>query len=158
MNPKLIKKAIILEVIGLVFAVIATLLAVLYAAFGPDSIPAHYDFAGNIDGYGSPYILLLMPLSLLFCNAIVAISVHLIPPSKWNMPFRIKEGCEVKVYRDSAEMCAKVELVLSVYSLLFTICMIFQQAVLMIGLSFWLCLVLAFVIITSMMTMKKHNK
>lgn len=42
----------------------------------PEQIPIHFDFAGNVDGYGSKLIILVMPLIVLLIQWAATIEAH----------------------------------------------------------------------------------
>ncbi|MEE3378624.1 MAG: DUF1648 domain-containing protein, partial [Lachnospiraceae bacterium] len=54
---------------------------------GGEPVPTHYNFAGEVDGYGSAWTLLLMPGIMLFVNSTISFSIHVMSPAGWNMPF-----------------------------------------------------------------------
>ena len=66
---------------------------------GGEPVPTHYNFAGEVDGYGSAWTLLLMPGIMLFVNITISFSIHVMSPAGWNMPFKIKPGREIAVWR-----------------------------------------------------------
>lgn len=61
----------------------------------PDQIPAHYNFAGEIDRYDSKTSILIVPVLTVFLFAMLTTIVHI--PSMWNMPFEVSEGAKEKI-------------------------------------------------------------
>lgn len=56
----------------------------------PDQIPAHYNFAGEIDRYDSKTSILIVPVLTVFLFAMLTTIVHI--PSMWNMPYKVSES------------------------------------------------------------------
>lgn len=111
---------VIIEIVSLVI-IILTLLFSIYSIkniSGP--IPTHYDFSGNVTGYGSPKTLIVMPLIMLGCNLLVAAAVHLFPKKYWNMPVKVKPHTSNRVYKDTVWMMVLIELEISIYTAIFT--------------------------------------
>ena len=74
----------------------------------PDRVPTHYDFAGNVSGYGSKKILLFMPLMGLVMDLVVAVSGRF--PRSWNAGVRITVLNRVRVYRVLRDFMAEMRL------------------------------------------------
>ena len=60
----------------------AVALAVLWRRL-PDRIPLHYDFSGNITGYGGKASILIMPIISALLYTVISVAEHL-PPESWN--------------------------------------------------------------------------
>lgn len=71
-----------------IFSWVILLISFLIAIYGifvlPDTIAAHYNMRGEVDGYGSPAILLLMPILMGICLMIMSLCVHLVNPENWS--------------------------------------------------------------------------
>ena len=74
----------------------------------PDQIPTHYNFAGEIDGYGSRWTLLIMPVIGLVTDLVVAVSSRF--PQSWNAGVKITVYNRVRVYRILRDLMAEVRL------------------------------------------------
>lgn len=128
MDKKLFRKLIytrvdaVLEILGYVFLLGSILIAVAACAAGT-RIVEKFDKAGNVIKYGPPAILFLMPGSMLFCNLLFSLVIHLSNPGTWNMPFKPRPGREIAVYRDMVRMQTVIEMVFGLYSLAFNIIM-----------------------------------
>jgi uncharacterized membrane protein len=70
----------------------------------PDRIPTHFDVAGNPNGWGSPAMLLLLP--------VVAVAIYLVMtvvsrfPSSFNCPVRVTEENRVRLQQQTLDMLA----------------------------------------------------
>ena len=65
-KPYITKKHCVIEILSYVCLVASIIIAIVGMAILPDEIATHFDGAGNIDGYGSPGVLLMLPLIMLF--------------------------------------------------------------------------------------------
>ncbi len=74
----------------------------------PEKIPTHYNFAGEIDGYGGRGSLLLMPIIGLLTDLTVAICARF--PKSWNTGVRITVLNRARVYRVLRDMMADMRL------------------------------------------------
>ena len=73
----------------------------------PDRIPTHYDFAGNIDGWGGKASLLMLPvIGTLVEITMVAVEQY---PQVWNTGVRVTPQNQVFVYRTLKSMLATLE-------------------------------------------------
>lgn len=61
----------------------------------PDQIPAHYNFAGEIDRYDSKTSILIVPVLTVFLFAMLTAIVHI--SSMWNMPYEVSENAKEKI-------------------------------------------------------------
>ena len=74
----------------------------------PEQIPTHYNFAGEIDGYGGRGSLLLMPIIGLVTDLTVAICARF--PKSWNAGVRITVLNRARVYRLVRDLMADLRL------------------------------------------------
>ena len=115
------KKHCVIEILSYVCLVASIIIAIVGMVILPDEIATHFDGAGNIDGYGSPGTLLLIPLIMFFSNGTMSLIVHLMSPEAWNTPCKIEPGQEIRVYRDVVSMITWMELEFGVFALASTI-------------------------------------
>lgn len=120
-KPYITKKHCVLEILSYVCIVASIIIAIVGMVVLPDEIATHYDGAGNIDGYGSPGTLLLIPLIMFFSNGTMSLILHLMSPEAWNTPRKIEPGQEIRVYRDVVSMLTWMELEFGVFTLASTI-------------------------------------
>ena len=74
----------------------------------PEQIPTHYNFAGEIDGYGGRGSLLLMPVIGLVTDLTVAVCGRF--PKSWNTGVRVTVLNRVRVYRLVRDLMADLRL------------------------------------------------
>ena len=74
----------------------------------PDQVPSHYNVAGEIDGYSSRWLLLLMPIFGLVMDAVLALAGRF--PKSWNTGTRITLYNRVRVYRLVRDLMAELRL------------------------------------------------
>ena len=74
----------------------------------PEQIPTHYDFAGNADGWGSRWNLIVMPAIGLLVDLTVAIASRF--PRSWNAGVKITVFNKVRVYRLLRDLMADLRL------------------------------------------------
>ena len=78
----------------------------------PEQIPTHYNFAGEIDGYGGRGSLLLMPVIGLVTDLTVAICGRF--PKSWNTGARVTVLNRVRVYRLVRDLMSDLRLACAV--------------------------------------------
>ena len=78
----------------------------------PEQIPTHYNFSGEIDGYGGRGSLLLMPVIGLVTDLTVAICGRF--PKSWNTGVRVTVLNRVRVYRLVRDLMADLRLACAV--------------------------------------------
>ena len=88
---------ILVEVICLVMLVGVTIYLGINWSSLPDKIPAHYDFAGNIDRWGKKGELLIVPIMSWFLYVMIT-GVEQIP-SIWNTGVKVTAENKYRVYR-----------------------------------------------------------
>jgi len=77
----------------------------------PDRIPTHFDLSGNPDGWGSPSVLLVLPVIALVLYLVITLVARF--PSVFNYPVRVTEENRARLEELALTMIAwlKVELV-----------------------------------------------
>lgn len=122
MNKPYIKKIhIFLEIITYILFLATTIMAIIFVVNTDGEIPTHFSFSGEIDGYGSPAVALILPLSLLFTALIISLIMHFLPPSMMNLPVKPKPGREIQIYSDMISMVAGMNLSMALFTLVETI-------------------------------------
>lgn len=157
-NPYYTKKHMVLEILAYVFMAASFVVALIGVLVLPEKIPTHFDFAGNIDGYGSKATLFLLPGSCLFTQVIMSFSIHLIRPEKWNMPFDVKLSRRHLVYGDVNMMTVLLCLLMGIYSLAGEWTWYFRSGVGLLGMTALLVVGIFAVIIVMMIQMFRHNR
>ena len=78
----------------------------------PEQIPTHYNFAGEIDGYGGRGTLLLMPIIGLVMDLSLALVCRF--PQSWNTGVRVTVLNRTRVYRLVRDLMADLRLSMAV--------------------------------------------
>ena len=79
----------------------------------PERIPMHYNFAGEIDGYGSRLMLLIMPVIGLVMDGSIVLAGRF--PKSWNTGVKITLYNRVRVYRLVRDLLAELRLCLAIF-------------------------------------------
>lgn len=146
----------IVEVISYLIILGSLIAGIIIATSTTGEIPVHYDLAGNVDGYGSPYVMLIMPLAMLLCSILISVCSHFSNPAKWNMPFRVKPGNELIVYHDFVWSYVIIQMLFSIMSLAFVIFLPKSgNALFVVTMS--MCVMLIPGIVVPSIMAKKHN-
>lgn len=146
-----------------IFSWVILLISFLIAIYGifvlPDTIATHYNMRGEVDGYGSPAILLLMPILMGICLMIMSLCVHLVNPENWSTLVEVRRRNREMVYRDSLTMMLLVELELSGMTLFIQI-LSYRQSMkgLGVGLVIFISAITLTIILLSVRTWKKNKK
>lgn len=115
------KRHLVLEILSYVLLLVCFIIAIVGMATLPDEIPTHFTMSGEIDGYGSPGTLLILPIIMLICNGMTSLIMHFMPPTMWNTPSKLKPQNAVRALQDMISMIAWMELEISVFTLFLTI-------------------------------------
>ena len=79
-----------------------------YALWGPNALPAriptHFDLTGQADGFGTPRMLLLLPLIAIFLYVFISLVSR--RPAAFNYPARITTQNKSRLQRLAVEMIA----------------------------------------------------
>ncbi len=147
-----------IEIISYVLFAISFIIVIFAQKTLPDRIPTHYDLAGNVDGYGSPVSLFLLPGTMILANLIISFVVHFVNPDFWNMPFKVKKEKKNIVYRDMISMMLWMELEMAGFTLGSTIMAYVQNGAGAGLLTILLMFLFAVTIIGFCILAAKHNK
>lgn len=159
MGKAYIKKShIIIEIIGYVFIFAAIIYAVITIFTTKGQIPSHWNAAGEIDGYSSSAVLLIMPLIMFFANLVLSLCVHVLPADMWNLPCTPKPGREIKILSDAVWMMAWMELSIAIYTFLYTVLFRNQMEALLTISSIVLVVVVFILVGWAIVKMIKDNK
>ncbi len=77
----------------------------------PERIPTHYDFAGNVNGWGSRWTLVILPAIGLLTDIVIAVSMRF--PRSWNAGVRITVVNKARVYRVLRDFMADMRLAMA---------------------------------------------
>ncbi len=157
-KPYITKKHCIIEIVSYVLMLAAFIIAIVGMVVLPEEIATHFDGAGNVDGYGSPAVLIMLPIIMLVCNGVTSLILHLLPPDAWNTPCKIQPGQEVVVYRDMASMLVWMELQISAFTLFDTIMTYRQSGKMILVGAIVFGVVLTLTIIYEIIMIVRHSK
>lgn len=99
-KPYMTKRHLVLEILSYVLLLVCFIIAIVGMATLPDEIPTHFTMSGEIDGYGSPGTLLILPIIMLICNGMTSLIMHVMPPTMWNTPSKLKPQNAVRALQD----------------------------------------------------------
>lgn len=157
-KPYITKAHIIVEIVSYLVMLISFVFAIVAIKTLPDEIPTHYDLSGNVDGYGSPGSIIILPVIMLITMAFISLLTHFVSPSHYNMPFKIKPGRELVAYKDVVWMLIGMELVFSLFTLASVWSMYVSSGLIMMIAGVVLTVAIFAQIIITLIVMYRHNK
>lgn len=90
------------DLVGYLFFIGSVLLLVVVWSHLPDQVPAHFNFKGEVDRYGSKYELIILPVIGLFTMLLLlTFEKH---PEMHNYPKRFNESNAAQFYLHSRKM------------------------------------------------------
>ena len=99
------------EVIGIIVLLIAVGMVIKYLPLLPDTIPTHFNAAGEVDGYGSKGSLLILPIVSIVLYLMLTILSRF--PQIYNYPTEITEDNAQYQYENARKLMIylKVEII-----------------------------------------------
>lgn len=97
----------VINVICVLLLAAATLFVLMRWQQLPEQIPTHYNFAGEVDGYGGKGSLILLIVMSWIVFFIMTISIRF--PEKWNMPVEVTEENKSRLYAITRAMMEAVK-------------------------------------------------
>lgn len=155
-KPYITKKLFIGEVLSYIPLVITFIYAIVQMATIDGEIPTHFNFQGEIDGYGSPAALLILPAIMLITNLIISITNHFCSEESYNLPFKPKPGREYLMLGYCVLMCVLLQWLDSIFALLLTV--FFTRGRILMPLTGAYVVLIFVVIIAVMVKMFRANK
>lgn len=118
--PWITKDVRIVEAMGWLTGACSVVLTGFAIAAVPtgEKVPVHYGVDMQPNRWGSPVELLLLPIVVLACIALLALVLHLVSPEHWNQPAGLESDEKDAWYLASARSVAWFELECGVFSLL----------------------------------------
>lgn len=113
----------------------ATLFVLMRWSQLPEQIPTHYNFAGEVDGYGGKGSLILM--MILSWVVLFTLTISTKFPEKWNMPVEVTEENKSRLFAIARAM---MEVVKIFVILLFVVLFVSMAAA--VAISHWVIIVL----------------
>lgn len=156
-RPFITLPQLICEIIAGVLCLIGLLVGLIAGITITEPIPTHFSITGEIDGYGSAYVAIIMPAAMLGLNIMMCIIAHFSNPAKWNLPFKLNEKNALPVYHDLVWTYVLIELELSIFALLFSILVLTDRKLLMPASIFMVMCIVPSSVVPSVIA-SKHNK
>ena len=93
-----------------IYAALFLFIAVRWRSL-PERIPTHYDFAGNVTGWGSRWMLAVMPAMGLLADIAMAVSLRF--PQTWNTGVKITVLNRARVVRVVRDLIADLRITIA---------------------------------------------
>lgn len=155
-KPYIKKRDVIVEIISYVLLLVAIIYGIVMACTIDGEVPTHWDLTGEVDGYGSPVNMLVLPLIMFFTNLIVSACIHLLPADKMNMPCKPKPGRELIILNDMVWMMVWIQFVIGLFTMIMTIG--FFNFTVAIGSCVWMVILCFVFVFAGYFRTIKHNK
>lgn len=149
---------VVLEIAAWLLLLATLLIAVYGIRTLPETIATHYNAAGEVDGYGSPATLLILPMLMILPLGIISLVIHFVRPEFWNTPFAVKEENAAVVYRDMTTMMHLVQVEIAAFMLYTQIKSFLQDGTRMLAATILFLVVLFATIIGMAVRAWRHNR
>ena len=110
MKIKRKKFDIILNVLCWIILVSTMLFLIITWSKIPDTIPMHYDSAGNIDRFGSKLEILVLPIIILIVYTFITIIEKF--PEAWNTGVKVTEENKERVYSTLLHLISTIKFIM----------------------------------------------
>lgn len=80
----------------------------------PDSIPAHFNYKGDVDGYGNKDSIWTLPILMGLTYALLAFIIKKVKPWNMNYPVKITEKNAHEVYKMSLQTLIYMNLLIAI--------------------------------------------
>lgn len=80
----------------------------------PDSIPAHFNYKGDVDGYGNKDSIWTLPILMGLTYALLAFIIKKVKPWNMNYPVKITEKNASEVYKMSLQTLIYMNLLIAI--------------------------------------------
>ncbi len=157
-RPYITKFAFILEIISYVVTVVALVLAIVGTVTVEGPVPTRFENDGSISTYGSPTAFLLLPLLFLAVNVMFSVSIHVVSPTRWRLPVKnFNQDNANAVYKDVCNMITCAQLLLAVFSIVFTHFFIRADGIMTVKASYVLIVAMLIVFFGWSLAARHHN-
>ncbi len=158
-KPYITKVHIVIEILAGAIALAAVLIAVGFALTADGPVAMHYDMQGNVNGWGSAWGAVVMPIIMLITGAGMSAVVHFVPAETWNTGIRrIRPSRKNIVYSDCALMIVLLELEFALFSLAFTIGTMLGNGSWFVAAALTMIAAMTVTVIVSLIRANRHNK
>ena len=110
MKIKRKKFDIILNILCWIILVSTMLFLIITWSKIPDTIPMHYDSAGNIDRFGSKLEILVLPIIILIVYTFITIIEKF--PEAWNTGIKVTEENKERVYSTLLHLISTIKFIM----------------------------------------------
>lgn len=110
MKIKRKKFDIILNILCWIILVSTMLFLIITWSKIPDTIPMHYDSAGNIDRFGSKLEILVLPIIILIVYTFITIIEKF--PEAWNTGVKVTEENKERVYSTLLHLISTIKFIM----------------------------------------------
>ena len=100
----------ILNIFSLIILVSTILFLIITWSKIPDTIPMHYDSAGNIDRFGSKLEILVLPIIILIVYTFITIIEKF--PEAWNTGIKVTEENKERVYSTLLHLISTIKFIM----------------------------------------------
>ncbi len=156
-KPYITVKHLILEGVSYALLVANLIFGLIFAVTKDGEIPTNYS-GSTPTAYGSPYTLLYVPAIFFGLNILISLIMHFAPSQMINLPFRIKPGRENAVLYYATLMMPVEMIIMSAWSLTFTVIWAMGFGALMVPMSVGLVCILVPTAIVFTIVAYKHNR
>ena len=100
--------------IGWIIIALNFIVVGIFYADLPDSIPAHFNYKGDVDGYGNKDSIWTLPILMGLTYALLAFIIKKVKPWYMNYPVKITEKNAPEVYKMSLQTLIYMNLLISI--------------------------------------------
>lgn len=156
-KPYINKIHMILELLGYIMIMLSLVYAIIMINTIEGEIPTHYNEYGEVDAYGSPTSLLILPIVMLSGCLIITGCLHFLSARSWNTGFKLNPARENIVLADLGYMMASMVTEMGAFTLVATYFLEKNGSVVM-GASFALTAAMAVSVIVFFVKAYRDNK
>ncbi|TDT47099.1 uncharacterized protein DUF1648 [Maribacter spongiicola] len=114
LDIKLTKKQQRQIALGWIIIAVNFLIAGVFYHDLPDSIPTHFNYKGDVDGYGDKDSIWTLPLIMGLTYALLALIIKKVKPWNMNYPVKVTENNAPEVYKMSLQTLIYINLLISI--------------------------------------------
>ncbi|MEP2239863.1 MAG: DUF1648 domain-containing protein [Maribacter sp.] len=100
--------------IGWIILALNLLAIAFFYADLPETIPSHFNYKGDVDGYGEKNTIWTLPLIMCFTYALLYLIIRKVKPWNMNYPVKVTENNAPQVYKMSLQMLIYMNLLISI--------------------------------------------
>lgn len=97
----------------IILALNLLVIAIFYADL-PETIPSHFNYRGDVDGYGKKNTIWTLPLIMCFTYTLLYLIIKKVKPWNMNYPVKVTEKNAPQVYNMSLQMLILMNLLIAI--------------------------------------------